>query len=433
MGTKQVEKLTALQVSEAKYRESRSASGALKGNRLSDGAGLYLYITPNGAKSFRFYYRSPVHDGKNRVLVYGSMQDMSLKQARAEHQADRLLLTKGLDPADERDKQHRERQVAALTEKNQAKNTFEVVAAEWLKAELKAKPRSAVWKSNIERWIGWANEEFGNRPLPEIEAADVLSLITGIADKYPASAEFCRQTISRVYKYGIRTLRAPKGFNPAEAVKGAVIVPPKKNRPKLGPKDLPALLSSLDAHDGPEQVKIGVQLLLHTWVRKEELAGARWEEIDLETATWTIPATRMKMRREHVVPLVPGVVEKFKQLRELSGESAFVFPSSRRNKRASQPMHGATFNYTLNKIGYAKRFGPHGVRATAATIMAEAGWDARIINAQLAHAPKDAVEAAYIRATYLEQRRLLLSAWSQMLEGFAAGANVIPINKGRAA
>jgi integrase len=427
---KRIEMLNALQVAEAKYVELRSkGSGALLGNQLADGAGLFLFITPNNSKSWRFQYRC---DGRRRVLVYGSYPDLSLKEARMAHAKARLQLAKGLDPADERKKDEQGRKRAAEQTRDQNKNIFRNAAADWLKAELKAKPKSEVWKANIERWIGWANDDFGSRPLPDIEASDVLSLITKIAEDTPASAEFCRQVVSRVYRYSIRTLRVARGLNPAEACKGAVIVPAKKHRPKLDANQIPAFLADLNRYQGPESVKIGIQILMHCFTRKEELASAPWTEIDLDGALWSVKAARMKMKRDHVIPLTPQAVSLFRRLRELAGESSFVFPSRQRNK-PNQPMGGATFNYALNTLGYKGKFGPHGVRSTAASILADAGWDERIIDAQLAHA-KQGRDAAYFRNSYLEKRRELLSAWSSMLDSYAAGgAKVVAIGAGKAA
>ena len=431
---KRVQILTPLQVSETKYAEQRSSSGALTGNRLADGAGLYLFITPNGAKSWRFDFR---YLGKRRVLVYGSFPDLGLAAARQEHAKARLLLAQGLDPADEKKKGRQAQRLAIEQERAESKNTFRNVAEDWMQATVKAKGKagkkpSKTWASNIERWIGWANDEFGNRRLPEIEAPDVLRLINRIAEKAPASAEFCRQTISRVFSYGIRNLMAPKGFNPGEAVRGAIIVPEKKHHPKLVAKEIPAFLAALDKYQGPEAVKIGMHLLLHCWTRKNELAGARWSEIDFNAATWTVPAERMKMKREHVIPLTPQVVAMFRRLKELAEDSPFVFPSRQRNK-PDQPMGGETFNYTMKVIGYKGRFGPHGVRATAASILADAGWDADIIEIQLAHA-RQGTKAAYLRNTYLPQRRDMLMAWSGILDSYkAGGAIIVPIGAGKAA
>lgn len=419
--------LTPLQVERAQYTEQRTASGAQIGNRLADGDGLYLFVTPTNAKSWRMDYRFP-KGGKKRVIVFGRFPAMPLKEARAAKLQAKLLLHQGRDPAAER------RQIAEAAkqaeEESKNRNIFRAVAQEWYDEEQQARAKSESWKANMSRWISWANEDFGNKPLPEIEASDVLALIKRIAKEYPTSAESCRQVVSRVFNYGIRTLRAAKGFNPAEAIKGAVIVPPKKHHPKLTVKELPQFLRDLDAHDAPERLKLGIKILLHSFPRKNELAGAPWKEIDLDADLWTVDAQRMKMRKEHTIPLSPQVKAMFQRLRELSGDSPFVFPH---HQRQDEPMDGEAFNHIIRKMKWQDRITPHGTRATAASALADAGFDVNHIDAQLAHEQKSMTGRAYFRQSYLEQRRALLRAWSDMLDGLATGAKVVPIGAGKAA
>lgn len=423
--------LDTLTVERAQYVELRSTkSTALLGNRLSDGDSLYLFITPNNAKSWRMDYRFP-KGGRKRVIVFGSYPAMGLGQARKGKLAAKLVLAEGRDPAAEKGKALAALREAEEQKQGEKKNTFRKIAAEWLEAELKAKPRSAVWKSNTERWLSWASDEFGNKPLPEIKAADILALIKRVAQKTPASAEFCRQVIARVFDYAIVTLRQPDGMNPAHSLRRAIIVPPRKHRPMLDAKELPQFLSDLDKYDGPESVKLGVKILLHAFPRKNELAEAPWKEIDLDAAEWRISAERMKTKQAHTVPLSRQVVAMFRRLKELAGDSPFVFPSRHRNK--TEPMTGQVFNYCLNSIGYRDRLSPHGTRATAASVLADAGHDVHVIDAALAHVQKSQTTRAYFRNDYREQRRALSQAWSDLLDSFAAGGNVIPINAAKAA
>jgi integrase len=262
--------------------------------------------------------------------------------------------------------------------------------------------------------------------LPEIGAAEVLRLIKRVAKTKATSAEWLRQTVSRVFAYGIRTLRAPKGFNPAEAVRGAIIVPDQKHHPKLTVKELPSFFADLEKHEAPEAMKLGIKIMLHCFPRKNELAGAPWNEIDFDAGLWTISAERMKMKREHKIPLSPQVLGYFRRLRELEPGSAFVFPSPQ--KRGARPINGQGFNFLLNDMDYQDRLSPHGMRATVASALADAGFDVHVVDAQLAHEQKSKTSRAYFRNEYLEQRRALLSAWSSMLDGYAAGgSNVVPI------
>jgi integrase len=411
-----------------KPRESRE--GALLGNRLRDGAGLFLYITPSNSRSWRFEYR---YFGQRRVLVYGSYPDLSLKEARKRHAAARLQLANGQDPAEEQKKTDQQKRAELNKEAEDKKNPFRVVAADWLEEHMAAKkkankPLSKVWESNVKRWIKWANDAFGGKPLAQIDDTEVRALIRKVGKDTPRSAEFCRQILKRIWRFAIANGRAPRGHNPADVVRGALILPEKQHRPMLSVEELPAFLSALDKHQGQESITLGVQLLLHCFTRKNEVAKAEWKEIDFDSAIWTIPASRMKMRKDHIVPLSSQALGIFRRLRELSGVSPYVFPSRHSNK--DKPIDGQNFNYLFNAIGYRDRFSPHGVRATATSILEDSGWERPLIDVQLAHKQKDKVIAAYFRGKLLERRREMLQSWSDMLDGLATG-KVIPGRFGR--
>ena len=289
--------LDALTVERATYTEIRSKGatapgidprtgkpkqnreGALLGNRLSDGDSLYLFITPNNAKSWRMDYRFP-KGGKRRVMVFGSFPAMSLSAARIAKLKAKALLGEGKDPAAERQQLLEAQRLAEEQKQSERLHTFRNVAQEWCEEELAAKPKSDSWKCNVSRWLSWANDEFGNRPLPEIGAAEVLKLIKRVAKEKPTSAEWLRQTVARVFAYGIRTLRAPKGFNPAEAVQGAIIVPDQEHHPKLTVKELPGFFADLEKHDAPETMKLSYRWMLS---RARAVPSTRASRI---TASW---------------------------------------------------------------------------------------------------------------------------------------------------
>lgn len=422
---KKLELLDALQVERAKYIELRAhgdPAGALLVNTLSDGGGLLLAITPNGAKSWRYHYR---FHGRRRVIVYGSYPDLSLSEARKRHAKAKLQLADGIDPVERRkefDAEQKKRQEQTVA---QRKNTFAAISADWLQDERKAKSHSAAWECNTERWLRWANDEFGSRPITEITAADILKLLKRIAEDRAASAEHCRRLISRVFMFAIRTLRVQAGLNPANALRGTIKVPEKQHHPKLEPKELPELLGKINAFDGHESVKLGLQILIHVFCRKRELTSAPWIEVDLDGAIWSIAATRMKMKKSLDIPLSSQVVAMFRRLKELAGDSPFVFPSFVRPLK--KPMAADMLNLALNRLGYQDRFSPHSARATAASVLADAGFNVNVIDAQLAHSKKGDTARAYFRNSYLEERRKLLQHWSDMLDGYASGAKIVPI------
>lgn len=416
--------LSAKRVEQAKYEplasNGRTNPGALLPNRIPDKDGLYLAITPHGAKSWRYDFRFPSGvNGRRCVLVYGKWPAVSLEKARKLHDKAKELLAEGKNPAlQKRIEKQRRNQLGD--------NTFRSVGQEWYAAELRAASKSAAWEQNYSRWLKWAYEDFGNRALPDIEAADVLALVKRIEQSgKAASAEYCRQTVARVFDYGITQLRAPRGFNPAAAISGAVIVPDRKHHEKLNANELPDFLKALDGYTGPEALKLGVKILLHIFPRKVELSEAPWAELDLDAGLWSIAKERMKTKKDHVIPLSPQVVAMFRRLKELAGDAALVFPASHDPKK---PMPKDRLNRVINEVGYEGKFTPHGARGTAASILADAGYDVAVIDAQLAHSKKDQTQAAYFRNTYLDKRRELLCVWSSMLDNYASGgAKVIPI------
>jgi integrase len=202
--------------------------------------------------------------------VYGQHPEVTLSQVEDLHTDARRIIAAGQIPVvSEGPKIITKKEAANLG----VDNRFKAVADEWYQAELKANPQlSHVWKANNRRWLDQANDAFGNKLLPDIEAADVLALIKKIeATGFAASAEYLRQTVSRVFHYGILNLRAPRGFNPAEAVRGAVRVPKKKHHPKLERDQIKPFIDAVQQSDEPEEIKLGLMILLHTFPRRQEL------------------------------------------------------------------------------------------------------------------------------------------------------------------
>jgi integrase len=203
--------------------------------------------------------------------------------------------------------------------------------------------------------------------------------------------------------------------NPCADVKPSDALRPrrKENYARLDAKEVPELLRKIEAYQGSAYTRLGMKLMAYTFVRTGELIGARWEEFDLASAEWRIPATRMKMRKPHIVPLAPQAVEVLQALQTLSTGRSLLFPGERDHER---PMSNNTILAALKRMGYAGRMTGHGFRGMASTILHEQGHPHHLIELQLAHQERDQVAAAYNHATYLAERRAMMCAWAAHLE-----------------
>ena len=383
--------------------------------KLTDQGGLYLYVAASGAKGWRYDFRFL---GRRQTLVIGPYPEVSLKEARARHGAARRQLEEGQNPAAAKQKDRLAKRLAAA-------NTFQAVANAWLE-EMKPH-RSSSWAKGVG---GWLNNHIyptlGGQPIDAIEPADVLALVRGIAAKgTPRAAEGVRWTISRIYSHAIRNLLT--SANPAREIRGAIQLPPVEHNPPLPAKEFPAFVRKVNAYEGRGETRAALQLLLLTFVRKSELVGAKWEEFDLDQKEWRIPGDRMKMGEEHVVPLSRQAVKLLKDLRARTGDMNHLFPHMGNPRRH---MNGETFNRAFDKLGYKGKFSPHGVRATASTILNEQGWRPDVIERQLAHKERNRIRAAYNQASYLEERRKMMQRWADICD--EEPGNVVGIGKRRA-
>jgi integrase len=400
--------------------EARQAKAPSKPRKLADEAGLYLYVTPSGAKTWRYDFRFL---GRRQTLTLGPYPAVSLKNARRRHQAARELLEDGQNPAVAKQREKR-------TARASAANTLEGVADEWLKET--APHRSRSWAVMVGGWFrNHVNPVLGNRPLDAIEPADVLGLVRSLAagtakscagQAQPRTAENVRWIIGRVYSYAIRNLRTK--INPAREIRGAIQLPPTKHHQPLKAKELPEFLSKIDAYEGRPETRIALKLLMLTFVRGGELVGAIWDEFDLEGKEWRVPAARMKMKEEHIVPLSRQALALLKELKPLTGHHQHLFPGTGDPRRA---MSDETLRAALITMGYKGKFSPHGIRATASTLLNEQGWRPDVIERQLAHMERDRIRAAYNRADYLEERRKMMQAWADYLEGLRSPGKVVNI------
>ena len=382
--------------------------------KLADRDGLYLYVTPSGAKSWRFDYRVA---GARETLSIGLYPDVGLERARDELGKARKLVAKGESPA-------RAKQDRKSSAKIARANTLQAVGRKWYQA--RAAYRSASWQGNAKRWLeGDFYPAIGSKPIQDVTADDVERVVRQIADKRGAkSAEYARIMLAAIFK---SLPRAHGVGNPARDL-GRVIEPPKvipRGR-ALTTKEIPVFLEAADRYPGNHSTKLAIRLLMLTFVRKRELIEAKWSELDLKRGEWVIPAERMKMDGAHTVPLSRQAVECFEKLKPLACGSDYVFPHFARNEK---PMNASTINMAFYRIGYAGKFTPHGARSTASTALNAQGWSVDAIERQLAHAERDLVRAAYNQSDYMVERKKMMQAWADYVDGLCAGADVVPIKR----
>ena len=375
----------------------RNAKGREKPYKLSDGHGLYLFVSPNGSRLWRQKYR---HGGKEKTLSFGAYPVVGIAEARAKSANARHALQDGLDPS------------RKSPDGARVADTFESVAREWLdNMDHTWSPGHA--QRVRARFEGDVFPHIGKRAITDIEAPDVLDLLRKVEARGAIEmAKRVRQPIGQVFRYAIATGRARR--DPTPDLRGALKPSPRvRHQAKLAAKDLPEFLTRLRAYDG-EVTALALELLIHTWLRTGEVRLGTWDEIDGDI--WRIPAERMKMSRDHLVPLTPQVQKILARLKALSNGSAYIAPGFN-----GGTMSANTLIYAIYRMGYHSRATVHGFRGTASTICNESGlFRGDVIERQLAHAPGDEVRAAYNAAEYLPERRAMLEWWSDYLESAEA-------------
>lgn len=371
---------------------------------MADAHGLYILVKPNGSKHWHLKYRFL---GREKLMSYGPYPLISLKEARDKRDRDRKLLLDGVDPS--RVKQQRKR--AAEVE---ARCRFEVLAAELLEKNRQEGRAEQTLKKKA--WLmEMANAEIGKRSIVEITPAEVLSVLKRqerLGNIETASR--LRTTIGEVFRYAIASGMTAE--DPTVSLKGALVRKQVQSRAAITDKKrLGDLLVAIDGYRGYSVVSLGLRLLALLHVRPGELRLARWPEFDLEQATWSIPADRMKMRQEHVVPLPGQAVAILKKLQVLSHREAMVLPSQ---SLKVKPLSENTFNQALRKMGFSKtEMTAHGFRATFSSLANESGkWNPDAIEKALAHIEANEVRRAYARSAFWDERVQMAQWWADELD-----------------
>jgi integrase len=382
--------------------KARNAKPRARPYKISDGEGLFLVVMPSGSKYWRLRY---FFAGKEKLLALGVYPEVALADARDRRTQARKALAAGNDPAEVK------KEAKRLTTLR-ASNSFEAIAREWLeKRKHRFVPSSA--KRTLSRIEKYILPKLGHRPIAEITAPEVLAMLRAIEQQgVLETARRIMQICGQVFMYAIATGRAER--NPVPDLRGALKTPVEKHRAFIKENELPQYLKVLNGYDGNVQTKLGLHLLLLTFVRTGELRAAQWNEINWDKAEWRIPAERMKMKELHIVPLSTQSIETLRDLQKHTGNREHLFPNQH---SPATFMSENTMLYALYRMGYHSRATGHGFRSTASTILNEHGFRADVIERQLAHSERNNVRAAYNHAQYLPERRVMMQWWADYLDG----------------
>ncbi|MDO8861530.1 tyrosine-type recombinase/integrase [Haliea sp. E1-2-M8] len=388
---------------------------------LTDEKGLRLLLKSNGAKYWRLKYR---YLDKQKTLALGVYPEVSLKAAREAVLDARRQLANGVDPGQAKKQEKRQRLL-------DTGNTFGVLAREWWEQQ------RGTWTADHSARV-WGRLEsdvlptLGSEPILGIQPQDVIAVVRKIEQRDALDvASRVLQDIRRVCRYAVQTGRLTQ--NPATELTGILKTRISNHRHSLPREELPGFLQALEEYGdrGRLLTQLAIQLLVLTFVRSGELRGARWEEFNLGDRLWRIPASRMKMRSDHLVPLSLQAVAVIARVQPITARFALVFPSERNRQ---EPMSDNTMRRAIFKLGYdgtvpgKSKAVPHGFRATAASILNETGFNPDAIERQLSHMERNGVRAAYTHhARYLDERREMMQWWGNYLDQLRSGrSNVVP-------
>ena len=386
-------------------RQIKNAKPAEKPFKLNDGKGLYLYINTSGGKLWRFDFS---HNGKRKTLSIGKYPTISLVEARQAAENARRLLASGQDPSEAKQQEKRERQAAAL-------NTFESIARRWHTDNLHR------WKENhAARVLRYFETDvfpaIGAMSIQEIRVSDIKAVIDGVmARGVNNTAEKIREWTGAIFDYAV--MLEIVETNPAYSLRKYIPSKQTDHRPALPREELTEFFRRLILAEIEPQNRIALILNMLTFLRSTELRGGQWNEIDFDAAMWTVPAQRMKHEKTapkppHAVPLADWTLELLSELKELTGNTSFLFPS---RTKTDGFISDATISRIIERMGYKGRVTPHGFRSLASSVLNEQGFNPDAIERQLAHIENNKIRAAYNRADYLNERKEFMQWYSDFL------------------
>ena len=379
-----------------------------KKQTLSDGAGLALIINPISRAGTQYFVDNYRFNDKQQSLRIGKYPDIGLAEAREKHQQARNDLAKGINPSQAKQQAKQERKAALL-------NTFQAIAHQWHSANLhRWKPHHA---ARISKYM--ENDVFpyiGKEQLNNISVADVKAVLARVITRNAiATAEKIRQWISAVYAYA--AILELTDRNPAAVLISTMPKEQTRHLPALPPTELIPFYTQLITANIEQKNKLAMLLIMLLFPRSTEFRGGKWEEINWQAKTWTIPTHRMKHEKSKpkpplVIPLSDWAIELLQELHQLTGNTDFLFPS---RTAQSGVISESTLNNIIAKLGFGGITTPHGFRSLASSILNEQGFNPDAIERQLAHVEENKIRAAYNRAEYLAERTEFMQWYSDYL------------------
>lgn len=401
--------------------QCRSAKAKAKVYKLADSHGLYLEVRPTGGKFWRYRYEV-ANDGKRREKLYSlgaytvppaaesneaaearrQGRQLTLLEARAERDRIKGLVRQGVCPTQQRKRQLSIRRMASAT-------TFSLVAEEWIATKSWEDITKTRRRQMLARIV---MPHIGMLAIKSITSKQLLDLLQLAAKQNgPSVAAEARRTFSGIFGHAIATLRAE--HDPVRPIRGALPANKTQHKRPLTSAEIGELLNAIAGYERNYQTVAAFGLMWLTLCRPSEAVGATWDEIDWAEDVWRIPASRMKMRQTHVLPLSRQTLELLRSMQSITGYRRHIFPH--RDNR-DQPMTEGTLRQALKQLGWAGRYSPHATRATGSTLLNEMGCNRDWIERQLAHRDKDGARSSYNQATYLKDRAVMMQTWADTLD-----------------
>ncbi|NBQ68840.1 MAG: DUF4102 domain-containing protein [Nitrosomonadaceae bacterium] len=389
---------------------------AKPGETKQDGKGLMLIVDTNGNKRWTLRYQRP--DGRRNMIGLGSYPDISATIARVHADEIRQRLLQGIDPIDHK-KSEKLKQETAI------RGTFKAVAEEWYTHKSKGWAKETARKAR-EILDDSLLPRLAKKAISEISSADIKLVLLEIHERAPRLAIKARQYSNQIIHYAIQEGLREDGRE--LSLKGALPDCKKGHYAAVTkPGDLPALLKAIEGINSMHS-KVALLVCLYTATRPGVVAGMRWNELNLDSKEWHIPASRMKMGNDHITPLPDQLISMLCKLRDPAGESPFVFPGI--SDPINKHMHRDSLSKVLRENGMRDKTVTHGFRATFRTIARERLRIAPdVLEAQIAHAKKGEVQAAYDRTQFLEERHKLIQQWADYIDALKNNETVVPLFK----